>query len=765
MRLRKGRISIGRAHRPITAVLAAFVLLGVHYALSTPPFEAPDEPAHYAYVRYLVENRSLPPLIVSFDEWEQGQMHQPPLYYFIGAVLAGGMDSEGWEQAYPPNPYAALGQPRAPGNVNAVLHSLQPTASAQRTARALGYLRVLSLACSAVTVWLTYRLALLVSAREKWFAVGAASMLAFNPQFLFISASVNNDLLVTVLAAGTLLTAAHVAQGKGRPYRTPIVFGLLTGLAGLAKLSGLATMGMIPIAYVIHYHARDERRLWPDLLLPVLLAGVIAIIASGWWYARNALSYGDPLGMQHYAATFAVGQRPMALRTALATAIDVFPSYWGVFGWMNILAPEIYYIGFRILTVVAVIGTLIGLVRAVVGRIVLEGDARRALYMCSIWGAIVALLILRWTQTNMRTQGRLAFPAAPVLSIALMAGITVWIPRALRKSGVIGITAALFLTSAVVPSAIIARAYAPPPRIAADSVPETVSRVQVKFGDQITLVAAELLSEEAIPGEHLRVRLYWAATSPIDESYTVSIQLLSPSGERLGGIDTLPGKGLLPTTEWQAGEVIVDEYAVLVYDQANGPLAPAIRVGLYSESFDRPLKARDADDSELGSAPEVARIRLAQYTDVADFTPPVAKVVDFGGEIRLVGYDLAQVDGSSQDSVLLTLFWECLAPPGRAYSVFVHLLDEGEQIVSQADAPPLQGGFPTDFWQPGDRIRDPYIIEIPADQYEESLLVRIGLYSPDTGARLAISGARNDYVDLVRVTITGDQLLVYDDPR
>ena len=120
-------------HTPALAILVLFLGLSRLYLLATPPFEAPDEPAHYAYIRYLVDERSLPPLIVSSDPWEQGEMHQPPLYYALAAlaVAADGVrpadDGVPWREAFPRNPHAALGEPGAPGNRNAVLHRGIPT--------------------------------------------------------------------------------------------------------------------------------------------------------------------------------------------------------------------------------------------------------------------------------------------------------------------------------------------------------------------------------------------------------------------------------------------------------------------------------------------------------------------------------------------------------------------------------------------------------------------------------------------------------------
>ncbi|HET7375797.1 MAG TPA: hypothetical protein VFK30_03755, partial [Anaerolineae bacterium] len=72
---------------PIGILLGIFVLLGLIYSITTPIFEAPDEPGHYQYVKYLAAGKGLP--IQSFERAKLivDEGHQPPLYYAMGAAL------------------------------------------------------------------------------------------------------------------------------------------------------------------------------------------------------------------------------------------------------------------------------------------------------------------------------------------------------------------------------------------------------------------------------------------------------------------------------------------------------------------------------------------------------------------------------------------------------------------------------------------------------------------------------------------------------
>ena len=64
------------------------------------------------------------------------------------------------------------------------------------------------------------------------------------------------------------------------------------------------------------------------------------------------------------------------------------------------------------------------------------------------------------------------------------------------------------------------------------------------------------------------------------------------------------------------------------------------------------------------------------------------------------------------------------------------------QVTLALDQKPLGGLVATDIWQPGDIIRDPLSIPLPADLSPGSYDIRLGVYSPETGERLPVSGSQ-----------------------
>ena len=111
--------------------------------------------------------------------------------------------------------------------------------------------------------------------------------------------------------------------------------------------------------------------------------------------------------------------------------------------------------------------------------------------------------------------------------------------------------------------------------------------------------------------------------------------------------------------------------------------------------------------------------------------------VRFGEKMRLAGYEVNVDEIAPGDEVVVTLYWECLAPMQQDYSVFVHLLGGYELILGQRDMYPGQGNFATTLWQPGDRIADTYVLRVsPTAMTPDEVQIEVGLYSWETGVRL-----------------------------
>jgi hypothetical protein len=109
-----------------------------------------------------------------------------------------------------------------------------------------------------------------------------------------------------------------------------------------------------------------------------------------------------------------------------------------------------------------------------------------------------------------------------------------------------------------------------------------------------------------------------------------------------------------------------------------------------------------------------------------------------GSAIQLVGYDIDRPLVAPGDPLHLTLYWHAIDSLDSDYTVFIHVLDAGGEMVAGGDAMPRQNAYPTTQWQPGPVIDDRHVVplDVPAGDYH----VVLGLYHLASGQRLPVYG-------------------------
>ena len=145
---------------------------------------------------------------------------------------------------------------------------------------------------------------------------------------------------------------------------------------------------------------------------------------------------------------------------------------------------------------------------------------------------------------------------------------------------------------------------------AAGSAPQADPQhlVDAPLGDGIRLLGYDTIPSAPQPGDILVVRLHWQVDARPSGDWTTYNHLLGPpkaDGSSLwAGYDSPPGGGSLPTSRWQPGWRIVDEYPIsLPADLPPGPYT--LEVGLY-----QPTGARlpvDGSGIPLGTVEVQAR--------------------------------------------------------------------------------------------------------------------------------------------------------------
>lgn len=100
------------------------------------------------------------------------------------------------------------------------------------------------------------------------------------------------------------------------------------------------------------------------------------------------------------------------------------------------------------------------------------------------------------------------------------------------------------------------------------------------LADGIALLGYDLKQIVIDGAPILDVALYWQANQPPTQDYTVFVQLLDGGGNFVTGFDNPPCHRTCPTTSWQRGEFLRDEYHLSLTDVPPGQ-EYQLQIGLY----------------------------------------------------------------------------------------------------------------------------------------------------------------------------------------
>jgi hypothetical protein len=215
--------------------------------------------------------------------------------------------------------------------------------------------------------------------------------------------------------------------------------------------------------------------------------------------------------------------------------------------------------------------------------------------------------------------------------------------------------------------------------------------------------------------------LKWAAMATVDQDYECRVALLD-STRTVVHSQTMPLARGYPISLWPKDAIIASHCEL--------QLASDFPVGQYAVT----LAVREVlSGKEVGTFTLPSSVRVVEAA--RNFTiPEIQRSIgaDFGGQIRLLGYDLQR----TEDDLHLTLHWQALSSMTTDYKLFVHLFDPmTETIVAQEDVLAGGDGHPTTRWVPEEVVSDDMRLRLE-DVPDGSYTLAMGLYHPE--ARLPI---------------------------
>jgi 4-amino-4-deoxy-L-arabinose transferase-like glycosyltransferase len=405
------------ANITLVFLLIAYLALGTAFALQTPTWQAPDEPAHYNYIQFIVEKHALP--ILSRGEYDQAyneeftrtpqntasmsidplryEDYAPPLYYLLAAPIYALTD--GWITA----------------------------------------LRLFSVILGGALVVVTYLIGAELYPDQLPIALGAAAFVAFVPQHLAMLSAINNDALSELLIALVVLQSLRLLRSSTVLRRKLIWLGVTLGLGLLTKATFYYTA--VPIALVaLAWHAfkkppakkpSNETRGWRLFVRQASIVLVPALLMGAVLWIRNLIVYGglDVMGLARHNAVV-VGQPTTAQWLIDYGAggllqrffMTTFRSFWGQFGWMSTPMPDREYLLLGVLSLVALIGWVWWLIEKRRGKQLDTSPGRSGGWLLTLLFVLTLAGYLYYNLTFVQHQGRYLFPALIPIGVAFAIG-------------------------------------------------------------------------------------------------------------------------------------------------------------------------------------------------------------------------------------------------------------------------------------------------------------------------------------------------------
>lgn len=408
----------------LATIVALFLCRAVAAALLVPPWQGPDEPSHFAWIKLLAA----------------GEAGVPAARQQVERDLLASMAANRWWEHYQdvtpspvPESFAEVPEHLNVGNLGRpsyywfgafVLRAMQPTSLDGQ----YWLLRIVSVAAAVLTLlcgWAGLR-----QLFDRTTSVGTLALAALHPQFLLTSISVNPDVLINLCGAAVWWRAACLYAGAhSRIVSIVVILGAAT-IAAMAKRNGMPLL--VIAAVVLGWWFLRGVRHRRTLMTPAVWAGGaaaagVALVVAWSWLADAARQ----LWMFGFAGLLVTQSwtdlTPRALALMIATGID---TSWLVAGWLRFPAPEPWLWSARVLTLAGFAGSLHLLWRSPGTR---ESLAPPWVFVGIAAGALLAAAFAGGSIP----QGRYFFVSFIPAMALIWIGVQHCLPRTLQPSGAV----------------------------------------------------------------------------------------------------------------------------------------------------------------------------------------------------------------------------------------------------------------------------------------------------------------------------------------
>ena len=459
--------------RPLPPLLLAVFALACAWALLVPPWQAPDETAHFAYAQLVAERFDLPGEGGTGLSTELGLAWTSSNAPQVAQVLATRPEwspeaYERWRAADRRLPPGARkdGTGSNPASTNPPLYYLYAApaylvASAGDIFDRLYLMRLWTALLLLVTCVGTWLLAGELFGRNRLLQLGSAAVVGLHPMMTFISSSVSPDGLLFALWSLALWLGVRVLKRGLTLVDGVALFGVV-GLAVLVKGTSYALVppALLALAVGVWRLRGEGTRQAAGIAAAAVLA--FAVPAGGWLAVAHALdrpavnqvggsgenakldarSFGSYL-WQFYLPRLP-SQKPFGTIDDLRVYSVWVKTGWAAFGWLEVRFPDWVYALFAAVSAFVIAGGVL--------LVVLRWRAIDHAVVAFFGLALLCLLAgLHWVEYKTVVeqqlpfnQGRYLFPLLPLWGVAV-AGLVEQIPRRGQAVGFGVVLGALFV--------------------------------------------------------------------------------------------------------------------------------------------------------------------------------------------------------------------------------------------------------------------------------------------------------------------------------
>lgn len=403
----------------LSAIIVIYLALAALYAIYTPKWQTPDEPAHFNYIRHIAETGALP--VLQSGDYDHAYLEQIKAAKFPASMS---IDAIRYE-AYQPPLYYLSATP---------VYLIARGAGIDATVIAL---RLFSVALGVIVLLVAFEIVREIFPGDHLLALATVGLMATVPQHIAVSASISNDLAAELVLILILWLAVKRVQSPISNLQFTILGGILFGAALLTKTTAYVPGAVLLITAEIAHVGRRS-----SVVGQLLKLFALALLLAAPMFIRGALTYGitDPLGIARHDA-IVVGQMTTAQAidesglksVVLKFGAVTFKSFWAQFGWMGVLVNDRIYVALAIFCAIALLGFLYYVFRILRSRELLTTMQYWSIGLLAVLFVVAVADYIAYNFKFFQPQGRYLFPALVSIAFFLVIGLRELVAREYQR--------------------------------------------------------------------------------------------------------------------------------------------------------------------------------------------------------------------------------------------------------------------------------------------------------------------------------------------